>query len=285
MNSLLARNSRDDKSVEVRRLIVLAAVIIVLSGAWHGLRGTLVRAFGASSIGCYGRDALVRGALRQAGYDIADDEQLHSHSLPRPGWAAWSKAVEIEILSDGSRHPTRWQTTIVDGRLRLLGKLSTGIDEPPMDLDGDGRWEVRVGALVSEPASDAFVGYYAVLRLGASANEIIWLGLYDDSAWRARKIRVYPRWQDTDGDDVQELVFITVVITRSATGGIAFQPPQIVASFKLDHPGGMMWPASMPADCGITSWDPPGGAPVCVEQDADLGALFRELLPLPESSP
>jgi hypothetical protein len=284
MTDVLERNSYDDGSVEARRLVAIVAVVIVLAGAWHGLRGTIVRGFGAASGGCYGRDVLVRAALRQAGFDITDADQLRAHSLPRPGWIAWS-TVEYETLRDRSQRPKSWQTTVVDGRLRLLGKLPTSMDEPPMDIDGDGRWEARVTipALDADPKRPLV--YHAVLRMGATANEIIWLGLVDDSSWRARGTRVFPKWEDTDGDGVQELVFITVVTVSSPSGGIVFKPPEIVASFKLDRPGGILRPETLPKDCGITQWNPPSHAPVSLDQEADLESVFRELLPVPKPAP
>ena len=282
MTNVLERNSYDDKSVEARRLIALVAVLIVLAGAWHCLRGTLVRGFGAASVGCYGRDGLVRAALRQAGFDISDADQLRGHSLPRPGWVAWS-TVEYETLRDRSQRPKRWQTTVVDGRLRLLGKLPTSyLDDPPMDIDGDGHWEASIGILASEAERKRPLVYLAVLRMGGTANEIIWLGLFDDSSWSARGIRLFPKWQDTDGDGVQELVFITVVTTRSPSGGIVFKPPETVASFKLDRPGGLLRPGTLPKDCGITPWNPPSNAPVRVDQVSELEPVFLQLLPVPE---
>jgi hypothetical protein len=284
MTHLLERSSYDDKSAEVRRLVILAVVVIILAGTWHGLRGPLVRGFGASSVGCYGRDSLIRAALRHAGVDIADGDQLRAHSLPRPGWVTWS-AVEYETLSDGSQRPKIGQTTVVDGRLRLLGKLPADIADPPMDIDGDGAWEARVSVLASEADPNQPLVYHAVLRMKASANELIWLGLLDDSSWRARGIRVSPVWQDADGDGVQELVFITVVTTRSPSGGIMSAPPEIVASFKLDRPGGVLRPDALPKDCGITAWTPPGGAPTRLDQTADLEYVFQELLPVPEPAP
>lgn len=284
MTDVLARNNFDDRPVEARRLIALVAVLIVLAGVWHGLRGTLVHHFGMASVGYYGRDVLVRAALRQAGFDITDADQLRAHSLPRPGWIAWS-TVEYETLRDRSQRPKSWQTTVVDGRLRLLGKLPTSMDEPPMDIDGDGSWEARV----TIPAPDADpkrpLVYHAVLRMGATANEIIWLGVVDDSAWRARGIRVSSKWEDTDGDGVLELVFITVVTSRSPSGGFVFEPPEIVAAFKLDRPGGVLWPETLPKDCGITSWNPPSQAPVSLDQRADLESVFHGLLPVPEPAP
>ncbi len=284
MTNLLERNRYDDKSAEVRRLVVLAAILVVLAATWHGLRGTLISSLGASSVGCYGRDGLVRAAVRQAGFDIADGDQLRAHSLPRPGWVAWS-TVEYETLPDRSQRPKSWPTTVVDGRLKLLGKLPVGIDEPPMDIDGDGTWEARVTIPAPEADLKRSLVYHAVLRMKATANELIWLGLVDDSSWRARGIRVFPKWEDTNGDGVQELVFITVVTTRGPSGGIVFKPPEIVALFKLDRPGGLLRPETLPKDCGITAWDPPNHAPVSVDQKADLQSVFHELLPVPEPAP
>ena len=285
MTGTLQRDCYDAKSVEARRIVVLVAVLIVLAGVWHGLRSTLVRGFAASSVGCYGREDLVRAALRAAGFDIADGDQLQAHSLPRPGWVAWSTVLEYETLHGQSRVPKSWQTTVVDGRLALLGKLRASIDYPPMDIDGDGTWEARVTVPASEGDPKRSLVYHAVLRMKAAANELIWLGLVDDSSWRSRGIRVYPKWEDTDGDGVQELVFITVATTRSPGGGIAFNPPEIIASFKLDRPGGVLRPQTLPKDCGITAWDPPSRAPVSLDQNADLQSVFHGLLPVPVPAP
>lgn len=191
--------------------------------------------------------------------------------------------VEYETLHNGVQRPKSWQTTAVDGRLRLRGKLRAAGDyliDPPMHIDADGQWK----AMLAIPAREPFV-YYAVLRMGGTANEIIWLGLLDESSWSSRGIRVKPRWEDTDGDGIQDLVFITVVITRGPSGGIVFKPPEIVAAFKLDRPGGVLRPETLPKDCGITPWNPPNQAPVSLDQKTDLESVFRKLLPVPEPAP
>jgi hypothetical protein len=280
MSDALARSSYDGRQTEVRRLLALAAAVIVLAGAWHGLRGTLVRHLGMASVGCDGRDVLVRGALRQAGFDISYGDPLQAHSLPRPGWVAWS-TVEYETLHDRSQRPKSGQTTVVDGHFRLLGKLPTSMDAPPMDIDGDGRWEARVTMPASEAEQKQSLTYHAVLRMGPTANDIIWLGLADDSSWRARGIRVKPRWSDIDADGLQELEFITVAFAPGPSG-FAFKRPETVASFKLDHPGGLFRPLTLPPDCGITPWTPPPGDPPRVDQESDLEPVFRQLLPIPE---
>jgi hypothetical protein len=135
---------------------------------------------------------------------------------------------------------------------------------------------------IGPPQDDAqqdFV-WWVVLRLGDEHNEIVWVGLMDESIWHSRRIRLKPIWRDEDGDGRDEFVFITVETARTAKGGIVFKPSQTVAVFEWDEPGGMLLPKLLPDESGITLWTPRNGIPVQVDQDTDLEPLVRELLPV-----
>ena len=124
------------------------------------------------------------------------------------------------------------------------------------------------------------ISWWVVVRLGDEHNEIVWAGLLDKSVWHSRRMRLRPIWRDEDGDGRDEFVFITVETARTAKGGIVFKPPQTVAVFEWDEPGGMLLPKQLPDDSGITLWTPPNGIPVQVDQKTDLEPLVRELLPV-----
>lgn len=284
MNTALVRNHHDSVAIEKRRLVVAVAILIVLSAFWHVFRGTCIQSFATASVGCYWRDSLIRAGLRSAGFDISDTDGLRSSCLPRPGWIAWSSPHQYESLPTGAQLIRRWQTSVLDSEFRILGTVPTGIDVPPMDIDGDGFWEVRIGAPAAEATKSRILAYDAVVRMKPSGNEIIWLGLDDDNSWRARGIRIYPIWSDTNGDGMQELVFITVTGGATASGEYVFKPPQIVASFEVDRPGGLLRPDRLPADCGITSWTPPNDAPVRLDPTVALDQQFHDLLPVPDRS-
>jgi hypothetical protein len=121
--------------------------------------------------------------------------------------------------------------------------------------------------------------WWAVVRLGAEDNEIVWAGMIDTSVWRSRQARLKPIWRDMDGDGSDELVFITVETARTPDGGIVFKPPQTIAVFEWTSPGGVLRTRLLPNGCGILPWNPQGEVPMRVHHTADLDPLVRELLP------
>ena len=134
---------------------------------------------------------------------------------------------------------------------------------------------------IGPPQDDAqqnFV-WWVVLRLGHELNEILWVGLMDESVWHSRRMRLKPIWRDEDGDGQDEFVFITVETARTPAGGIVFKQPQTIAVFEWTSPGGILRTRLLPDDCGIVPRNPQGSVPVRVDQTTDLDPLVHEFLP------
>ena len=279
MISVLARTSYDNPRAEGRRLIVSLALLAVASIAWYGARGSVVRLLARSSIGCYGREELILAALRQQDSTVPKDARLWGHSLPRPGWLAWASVYEVDHLNDQSTL-AKWQLTLADSTLRVRGVIAGDrlYGQPPLDIGGDGAWEVLVEAAPTGLRMTRDITYWAVLRLRARSNELVWLGLVDGSKWAGSRARVKPIWRDGE-NGTKELAFITVIVTAVPGGGLVFKPPNTVAVFKPEGADGLLRPKLLPGGCGITPWNPPSDAPVRVNPLAELEPVFRQLLP------
>jgi hypothetical protein len=280
MSAILERNARDSSKTEHRRLILIAVATAVAAAAWHGSQGPLIHYFATASIGLDARQCLIHAALCRAGLSVSDEPDVHSACLPRPGCVTWTRHGEW-TEQDGISYYDGMSMTVFNHRLEMVGRLDHYLYSVPMDIDRDGRWEACVMSSASE---DGSLDYVAVIQLDPSGNAIMWLGLHDEGPWRTRGVHVWPIWHDEDDDGIRELVFVTMTTTRTALGVYTFKPPETVASFELDPATGLLRTRELPDGCGITPWEPSAGAPVPVGPDADLDALFRELLPLPEGA-
>ncbi|MCH7720180.1 MAG: hypothetical protein IH988_04215 [Planctomycetes bacterium] len=247
------------------------------------MRATVVYQVACSSIGCPGREALIAAALHRRHSRFLDNAQNWRYNLANPDWIAWSSVREHGYGATRAK----WQVTVADHNLAVRGVVAGFWLSvlPPADTDGDGSCEVVKD--IGPPPDDAQqdIVWWVVLRIGDEHNEIVWVGLLDESIWTSRRIRLSPIWRDEDGDGRDEFVFVTVEATRTAKGGIAFKPPRTVAVFEWDEAGGILLPKQLPNDAGITLWTPPNGKSVQVEQDTDLEPLVRELLPVVEPEP
>lgn len=280
MNPVLERSCYESRRHEMRFLVATVLVLLVASALWHGVRSAVVYQVACSSIGCPGREALIATALRLRAPQFPDDDpQLWNYSLAKPEWIAWSSVREYVPLGDGSKLP-KWQVTVADHNLTVGGVIAKDrLSLPPADRDGDGLCEVVVE--IGPPQDDAeqdFV-WWVVLRLGDEYNEIVWLGLMDESIWHSRRIRPKPIWRDEDGDGQDEFTFITVETARTPAGGIVFKPPRTIAVFEWTSPGGVLRTRLLPDDSGILLWSPDGRVPMRTDQATDLHPLVRDLLP------
>lgn len=279
VTTVLTRDSYDPGRLEIRRLAVAALVLLTAGAAWRWASDGLIYDAARSSIGCPGREDLIAAALRQADPSFPDEPRSWNYNLARPEWIAWTSVREIIPQKGGSQLP-KWQVAVADSNLTVKGVVAGGgLTLPPEDADGDGRCEVVMDIVPSLDDARQDIGWRAVLRLGDDHNELVWLGLCDESNWHARKIRPKPIWRDEEGDGQDELVFITVEFVRTPTGGGAFKPPRVIAVFEWTSPGGILQARSLPDDSGILLWDREKDAPLRVNQDTDLDSLVRELLP------
>lgn len=263
----------------MRRITVAAIALLASSVLWYGMRGTVAYRVACSSIGCPGRESLIAAALRRNDPRIPAHPQHWNYDLAQPEWIAWSSFRAYMSLEDGSTL-RQWQVVVADHDLVVRGVITGDrLPLPPADSDGDGLCEVvkEIGTLRYDAQQN--IVWWAVLRLGDERNEIVWVGLIDESVWRSRQTRLRPIWLDTDGDGVDELVFITVEIAQTPDGRVVFKPPQTVAVFEWTAPGGILRTRLLPDDCGILPWSPEGSVPMRVDQATDLDLLVRELLP------
>jgi len=284
VNRMLQRHSSESLRSECRRELIVVSLLLVASAGWYALRPALIRQTAIQSVGCPGREHLLAVAIRQAGFRILEDGRpvsagvegrVFTHCLPRPGWVLWeSEALEQPCLAFADQH------------LRLQGTVRSeeGIAAPPGDMDGDGRWEIvlRYSPIPEEDPDVRYLRGWTVVRLGSANNEIVWLGMTDCNLWSSRGARVKPIWRDEDGDGQKELVFVTVVTVNLPGRRIGFKPPQTVAVFEWDAPGGVLRPRLLPTDCGVVSWKPTESGPVEVAWDVELEPLLRQLHPVPE---
>jgi hypothetical protein len=96
-------------------------------------------------------------------------------------------------------------------------------------------------------------------------------------------VRVRPFWRDEDGDGRQELVFVTRTYIKLPNGDVGLKPPETVAVFAWDRPGGVLRPRLLPPNGSFVSWTPPDGTPVKVAQESQLDPILRKLCPLPDN--
>ncbi len=284
MNPALERHCYDSRRREMRLLALAALVLLVTSALWHQVKGTVVYRVACSSIGCPDRLGLIADALRQRDPRFPDAvPRFWSLSWAKPEWIAWSSVRESVPLEDGSTLPN-WKVTVADHNLTVRGFIAA--DRPflltPADRDGDSLCEVVMEIAATKDDAQQDHVWWVVLRLGTEHNEILWVGLMDESVWHSRGMRLKPIWRDEDGDGMGEFVFITVETTRTPAGGLVFKPLQTIAVFEWSAPGGILRTLSLASDSGITPWSPGGREPIRVDQTADLAPLVHELLPAPE---
>lgn len=297
MNDLFQRRSVDDKQSEIRRMAVVLFAVLVASASWHALRPIALAWIAQTSLGCPSRAPIVAAVLRGKYDTIPTDSEINAFTtfpwtrlgtsfFPKPGWVWWESVRETEQLSPNSwlHH---WRTTFADHNFDAVGSIGTTLRPlvaPAQDTDGDGCWEVvlETQATPWQEAKNRNVKRWAIVRLGENHNEVAWIGLGDQSLWSRKSTRIKPIWRDEDGDGVDELVFVTVVVKRLPQGGVGFDPPTVVAVFEWDRAGGILLPRLLPQDTGIMTWTAPDAESVRVEQDADIESVLNDLLPVPD---
>ena len=292
MNEVLNRRSYDSPRTEIRRLAAVVLGIALGCFCWHILQPRLIYLAACSSLGCPDRENLILLALQQhtPGFPSAREAYregmpyILSCSAPRPGWVQWQRVRE-QVRINRDTYLDKGTTGFADDKLLARGTfaLPCSPEGPPGDMDGDGLWEVAIqySAIPAEQFKTRYVDSWAVLRLGPTGNEIAWIGLCDVSARSTRSDSLYLTWRDEDGDGVKELLFAWWSWGRSPNTAGA-KPPEIVAVFSWDRPGGVLRPRTLPADGSFLSWTPPNGQPVKVAQDADLDPILRRLFPVPD---
>ena len=293
MRSLFDRDCRDSKRTERRRIALAVGLLVALGVGWRGVREPFLAWLACTNVGCPARGELLAHVLRRKDLTLPEDLVVTGHALPRPGSVVGRFGRPLAPPRDGFSPWEHW-AVVADHQLVVKGILATDLYlmgltmlAPHGDADGDGRWEVLVQWLTPEDMKRD-TDTYAVVRLGPRANQIAWLGRLNDSAWNARRIRVKPIWRDEDGDDRKELVFVTVEIvpvTQQTIFGpqrsVACKPPETVAVFEWESPGGVLRPRMLPPDSGVAPWQPPKGGPLEVDRNEHLQCWpeLQELIP------
>lgn len=280
MSDILERNSYDARRVEMRRIVIFVASLLVASCLWYIIRKPLTYHLACSAIGCLGREELIGSVVRRNDSTLPYGGWKWYHNFADPDWIAfWSPNSKADVV-DSAQSLSRY-TTVLDKKLRVQGQiLGDHLAIAPDDADTDGSSEVVVEFDLRDGREQVNARRWAVVRLRGEFNEIVWAGL-GCSEWRPRKARVAPLWDDRDGDGIRELTFVTVELMQTPDGRWVYRPPTTVAIFDWDSPGGMLRPRSLPKDGSIIPWANRGNAPVRVPKDAELDILVRDLLPLP----
>jgi len=279
MNKFLARNLRDPRRIEIRRLWLLAVFLVCGSLGWRAVRDDIVRLVAQNSLGCHGRENLVLAVLRRNGLvGLDDDVWVSCYGLPRPGWMAWTWAH----YQPKTNQIDRVFFSLADAQFRFQGTIAynSWIRQPPIDAEGDGSWELLVK--VELPWESSMNGeYWGVVRLKKTCNELLWLGYFDSDVRMRTRTRVSPVWRDSD-DGALELVVIAETFRPTATRAFTAQP-ETVAVFKPGAAGGIFRQQSRQKGYGIIVWNAPHGKPARFGQFDELEPLFRALLPIPDA--
>jgi hypothetical protein len=296
MSTTLDRHAHDARRVELRRLAAALVVLAIASLIWHEVRSGLVCRTACSSIGCPARKRVIAAAVRRHTSGFPTDEELFgqrsytvgercyslsSNCAPPPGYAELSWVREWVPLGKNATVP-RWQVAVFDDRLQVRGSVaSPWVSETPGDMDGDGRWEVVVeyAALSGERVNTDSVSGWAVVRLGAETNEIVWAGIVDLRVWGSPGLQIAPRWQG-EGRGPKELALVGFVSVTLPDGRVEYRPSRTLARFAWDSPGGVLRACEFPGEGGILTWSP-GGTRGVVKPETDLEPVLAKLLPVP----
>ncbi len=279
--SLLHRHARHSTSSDLRRIVAVVVVAAVLSVAWHAIRDRALVAIASSSIGCRGREGLIEAAMRVRNPSLPGGAQflgmrhdltaavIVRSTVPMIGSV---RAPDVEGLHVAL-------TTVADTEFRVRGRFvgeSTSF-LPPVDLDGDGEWEVAAFVYPSD-ASKWYSSYLLVLSLGDRSNKIAFLAQFKPPSAAFHEVA----WGRCPKSGKLELHF--VVLEQGATiGG--------TRKWKLSHPvaifapdaAGVLRARLTPPDDLMVVWSPPDGQPPEISPLASLEAEARRRLPVPSA--
>ncbi|MEW6253616.1 MAG: hypothetical protein AB1716_23470 [Planctomycetota bacterium] len=261
---------------DLRRVIVVALVLLAAAPVWRLIRAPLRDHLARSSLGCERRGRLIGAALAARYPEHAP--QLGGAGGFLRSWrrsdlcgAHWQYAPPDKPLGPTAGH------AFCDENLVLHGRVAAPSAVPYYfrcgDWDGDGRMEVALNVPTCRELSSVSLGYMAVVRLGKDANEVVVLSLLCSP----------PRYyvQEFDGSEARTPVgWVLQGYTYPGTGGTPQKGPRAV--FRWDRPGGILVPYELPEDGSVLVWTPPGGVPLTVPADQPIEPLLEELLPVPE---
>jgi len=213
-------------------------------------------------------------------------------SLPRSadGNAIAGAACEVRSVTEGLPtgtslgHERRY--AVVNANLDLVGAI-VGSSLPrlptPGDRDADGCIETVTSCIpdIANPTRSARM--WATVRLGPATNAVAGIVLVDYTPWRAARVWIRPEWGDEDADGRQELLLLAWPRGRLPSGRMGFLPPETLAVFEWNHPGGILRPKTVPNDGFFLVWTPPDGKPYPFSPDECVDDVARKLLPIPDA--
>jgi len=280
VRSILHRHARHSLVIEIRRIVVVVAGVAVLSVVWRAVHDRVLVAVASSSVGCLGREGLIEAAMRVRNPALPTGAEFRSFRNDDSGGVIMRSLVplsEIETAPDWPDGYYEGLLTIADAGFRIRGRLVGGVSKHrPVDVDGDGRWEVIVhvgGPTIAESDGD---DYFLVLRLGERSNEIVFLARVrhsDGASYRCA-------WVRSEASGRLELHFIEPTRTMTPVPRSLRWPSRAVAIFAPDA-AGVLRPRLMPLDDSIVVWSPADGQPPQISPLAWLGMEARRRLPPP----
>ncbi len=288
MKKLLDRNSFDARSSERRQLRRIAFISFVFAIGWYTQRSNVIRAAARSSVGCSWRSGLVVAALPNAGCWAESIDIMDMRRTPEPCWIVWSsfeiQDYDVNFFQDGFRR----RLGVADGNLQMMGSFLTVLEEnlvsevglPLVYPGGDGAPLICASSVSYVSGSGERRVYLSVLRPRNGGNELIWLGQYQlvkpSTAWT----NVLQDWQDLDKDGIKEMVLTKVVLKPSPGGVLSEETRNVVATFELDKPDGILRTRKLVENCGVIPWTPPHDAPVWIDSETPLEEILRRFIPL-----
>ncbi len=293
MSNIFNRRWRTSPTVAIRAYVVGLAAVLLASVAWHALRPYVTRGLARSSIGCDARAKLIAGAIdelypRLRVRALGGEPMLCSFRQGDQGGVSW--LMDWEQLPPDQAAAARGLTIVADLDLNYCGTLRSQamIGDPqalPGDWDQGGAVEVTVFATtagersyVFAMAPSYFCEYWAVVRLGGEANELVGLVALVRSV-SAGSVVEAPTWRDEDEDGTLEFVFVPVLLTSAVQTS---SRGEAVAVFEWTEPGGVLRPRVVPDDGNMLVWTPADGRPHRFPADKLVDEVCQELLPVPE---
>ncbi|HUU98407.1 MAG TPA: hypothetical protein VM487_21955 [Phycisphaerae bacterium] len=285
MSDIFNRRCRRSPTVAIRAYVVGLAAVLLASVAWHAFHPYVIRALARSSVGCEARVELIAGAIdelypRQRVRVLGGKPMLRSYRQGDRGGVSW-------LMDWGRLRPD--QAAVAPGLAavgdldlnycgRLRSQAMTGDPQAlPGDWDQDGSIEVMPFAIAAAERGYWSV-YWAVVRLGGKANELVGLVAIGSST-AGGAIQATPGWPDEHDDGTFEWVFATM--PRPSADGTT-SCAEAIAIFEWTEPGGVLRPRVLPDDGSMLIWTPASGRPYPFPADKLVDEVCQELLPVPE---
>jgi len=285
MSDIFNRRFRTSPTVAIRAYVVGLGAVLLASVAWQALRPYVTRSLARSSIGCDARAKLIAGTIdelypRLRVRALGGERMLCSFRQGDQGGVSW--LMDWQQLPPDQAAVAPGLTIVADRDLDYQGMLRSKAmtlhpQALPADWDQGGAVEVTLFAFATAEPS-YFCEYWAVVRLGGEANELVGLVALVPSV-PAGSVGATPIWRAEDEDGTLEFVFVPVSLTSA---GWPSPRGEAVAVFEWTEPGGVLRPRIVPDDGSMLVWMPPSGRPYRFPPDRLVDEVCQELLPVPE---